>query len=244
MDARLSSRERERQICRWLDSISDEAERIFLVGDVWEFWVEWRTVVPKGSVRLLGKLAELRDKGIEIEFFTGNHDLWMRNYLTEELGILTHREPILREFFGKKMLIGHGDGLGPGDSGYKFLKKIFTNPVCQTLFRALHPDFANFLGNFWSGRSREKNFAEDLKFLGAEKEWLIQYCEQKIKAEKIDYFVFGHRHLPIDWLLSNRESRYINLGDWMRWNTFAVLDSEGIKLKIFENEPVKIFSNH
>ena len=243
IDARLTSRERERQLVRWLEKVAPEAEQIFLVGDIWEFYVEYKSVVPKGSVRLLGKLAELRDGGLDIEFFTGNHDLWMGRYFEEELGILTHRQPILREINGKTCFIGHGDGLGPGDTGYKILKKIFTNPTCQSLFRLLHPDFGGALGQFWSGKSRDKNLQEDLKFLGAEGEWLIQYCERKSRSVEVDYFIFGHRHLPIDWLLSNGKTRYVNLGDWMRWNTFAVLDGTGVSVEVFENGPVKIYKN-
>jgi UDP-2,3-diacylglucosamine hydrolase len=242
-DARLTSQERERQIVRWLDQMALDAEQLFLVGDIWEFWVEYKSVVPKGSVRLLGKLAELRDGGLNIEFFTGNHDLWMGRYFEDELGILTHRQPILREINGKSCFIGHGDGLGPGDSGYKFLKKIFTNPTCQWLFRAIHPDVGSALGQFWSGKSRVKNLTDDLLFLGEKEEWLIQFCEQQLSSFKPDYFIFGHRHLPIDWMLSNGKSRYINLGEWMRATTFAVLDETGISLQIFENESVEIYKN-
>lgn len=243
-DARLTSREREKQLVRWLDSVAPSAEKIYLVGDIWEFFVEYKSVVPKGTVRLLGKLAELRDGGLDIEFFTGNHDLWMGRYFEEELGILTHRAPILVEIHGKKCFIGHGDGLGPGDEGYKFLKKVFTNPACQSLFRLLHPDFGSALGRFWSGKSRDKNRAIDLRFLGAEGEWLIQFCEEKIRTTAVDYFIFGHRHLPIDWLLSNGKTRYLNLGEWMYGSTFAALDETGISLEIFENDAVQIYKNH
>jgi len=139
IDARLSSREREKQLVRWLEQIRKDAYSIYLVGDVFDFWFEYKTVVPKGYVRLLGKLAELRDEGIPIYFFTGNHDMWMFSYFEEELGIPIYREPIVREIMGKTFFIGHGDGLGPGDHGYKFIKRVFANPVCQWLFERLHP---------------------------------------------------------------------------------------------------------
>ncbi len=243
-DARLTSRERERKLVRWLDRAAPQAERLYLLGDVWEFFVEYRTVVPKGTVRLLGKLAELRDGGLPIEFFTGNHDLWIADYFEDELGIPTHRQPLVVELHGKRCFIGHGDGLGPGDAGYKFIKKVFTDPTCQRLFRAIHPSVGSAMGNFWSGKSREKNKASDLEFRGAEGEWLIQFCEEKLAAADVDFFIFGHRHLPIDWLLSDGKTRYANLGDWLWHDTFASLDDSGITLQTFENEPVRIYSNH
>ncbi len=242
IDARLSSRERERQILRWLDSIRDEAGEIYLVGDLFDFWFEYKTVVPKGFVRLLGKLAELRDSGIEIHYFTGNHDMWMFRYFEEELGIPTHREPIIRERNGKTFFIGHGDGLGPGDHGYKFIKRVFANPFSQWLFERLHPNFGIRLANFWSGSSRKRD-RDAGRFLGSEKEWLIAYCNRKLDQLSIDYFIFGHRHLPIDHTLKNGRSRYINLGDWMHYNSYAVFDGEELQLHFFENEEGRIFGN-
>lgn len=242
IDARLPSRERERQIVRWLDSIREDARQIFLVGDLFDFWFEYNTVVPKGYVRLLGKLAELCDSGIEIHYFTGNHDMWMFRYFEEELGIPTHRKPIIREFNGKTFFIGHGDGLGPGDHGYKMLKRVFASPVSQWLFERLHPNFGIRLAGFWSGRSRRRDPAAG-RFLGAEKEWLIAYCNRKLEKLAVDYFVFGHRHLPIDHTLKNDRSRYINLGDWMYYNSYAVFDGEELELRFFENEEGQVFGN-
>lgn len=235
IDARLTSAERERQIVRWLDQIKEEAEEIYLVGDVFDFWFEYKTVVPKGYVRLLGKLAELRDAGILIYFFIGNHDMWMFRYFEEELGIPIYRKPIVREIKGKTFFIGHGDGLGPGDHGYKMLKKVFSNPVCQWLFARLHPNFAIGLANFWSNKSREANTGEHT-FLGEEKEWLLTYVKRKVKEVPADFFVFGHRHLPIDYTLKDGKSRYINLGEWMNYNSYAVFDGEALTIKFFENE--------
>ena len=147
-DGRLPSREREKQIVRWMDAVAPNAGTIFLVGDLFDFWFEYKTVIPKGFVRLLGKIAELVDSGIELHFFTGNHDMWVFRYFEEELGVPTHRAPILRQIGGKTFLIGHGDGLGPGDHGYKFLKKVFSNRTCQWLFERLHPNFRHWAGQF------------------------------------------------------------------------------------------------
>jgi UDP-2,3-diacylglucosamine hydrolase len=240
IDARLSSREREQQLVRWLDQIREDAAAIYLVGDIFEFWFEYKTVVPKGHVRLLGKLAELSDAGIPLYFFTGNHDMWIFKYFEEELGIPTYRKPIVREIMGKTFFIGHGDGLGPGDHGYKFIKKVFSNPICQWLFERIHPNFGIGIANFWSGKSRAAQ-GEDSKFLGPDNEWLISYVKHKIKTVQADYFVFGHRHLPIDYTIEGTTSRYINLGEWMNFNSYAVFDGEDMRIAFFENENGKVY---
>ncbi len=241
VNANSTSLEREKTLARWLDMIAVDASEIYLVGDLFDFWFEYKYTVPKGFVRLLGKLAELKDKGINIEVFTGNHDMWMFGYLTDELGIPVHKQPVQKEFFGKKYFIGHGDGLGPGDHGYKFIKKVFANPVCQWLFARLHPNFSFGLANFWSGQSRISNASPD-HFLGENDEWLVQFCKETLMKTHYDCFVFGHRHLPIDFHFKNQNSRYINLGDWVRYNTYAVIDAHGIELKSWEKDS-KIFTN-
>ncbi len=228
-----SSREREHEILRWLDQIKLDAAALYLVGDVFDFWFEYQTVVPKGYTRLLGKLAELSDGGLPIYFFIGNHDMWVFRYFEEELGIKTYRKPIVEVLYGKKFLIGHGDGLGPGDHGYKFLKKIFANRLCQWLFERVHPNLGVGIANFWSQQSRRAHPAET-EFLGPEKEWLISYSNRKLDELDADYFVFGHRHLPIDYTLKNGKSRYINLGEWLHYNTYAVFDGEEMQLCSFE----------
>jgi UDP-2,3-diacylglucosamine hydrolase len=227
-----ATREREGRIVKWLDEVSADAERIYLVGDVFDFWFEYKTVVPKGNVRLLGKLAELVDKGIIIEFFTGNHDMWVFNYFEEELGIKTHRDSITINLHGKQFFIGHGDGLGPGDHGYKFIKKVFASKVCQWLFARLHPNLGVGLANFWSRKSRIATGTTEDEYLGDDKEWLVHYCNDILKTQSIDFFVFGHRHLPIEKQLNN--SLYINLGDWIKYNTYAVFDGNSLSLKKFE----------
>ena len=237
---RLPSAEREKQIVRWLDGIRNEAEALYLVGDLFDFWFEYKTVIPKGFLRLQGKLAEWREAGIPVYFFTGNHDMWMFRYFEEELGIPVFREPILREIGGKSFYIGHGDGLGPGDHGYKFLKRVFSNPLAQWMFRWIHPDIGMGLANFWSRRSREANH-DAQTFLGPEKEWLVAYCNGQLEQHPADFYIFGHRHLPIDYTLKNGSSRYINLGDWTDFNSYAVYDGTDLQISFFENPTGRAF---
>jgi UDP-2,3-diacylglucosamine hydrolase len=181
-------------------------------------------------VRILGKLAELTDSGIPIHFFVGNHDMWMKDYFQTELNIPVYFEPRPFEFNGKKFLIGHGDGLGPGDHGYKFIKKIFRNPVCQWLFGILPPYMGMGIANYFSRKSRAQTGQTEEHFLGEDKEWLIAYCREVLKKDFYDYLIFGHRHLPIDFKLDDK-SRYINLGDWIKYFSYAVFDGEEVKLK-------------
>jgi UDP-2,3-diacylglucosamine hydrolase len=228
-----SSLEREKRIVAFLDQIKNTAAMIFVVGDLFDFWFEYRTVVPKGYVRILGKLAELTDNQIPVHFFVGNHDMWMSGYFEKELNIPVHFESKVYEFNGMKILVGHGDGLGPGDHGYKFIKKVFRNPICQFLFGLLPPFFGISLANFFSKRSRIMTGTTDEKFLGEEKEWLVLYAKEKLKKEHFDFFVFGHRHLPIDFQLKEG-SRYINLGDWIKYNSYAELDGTTIQLKYYQ----------
>ncbi len=242
VNARLSSAERERQIVRWLDAISSDAEAIYFVGDVFDFWFEYRTVVPKGYVRLLGKLAELRDGGLPIYFFTGNHDMWMFRYFEQEMGIPTYRQPIVRDIHGKTFFIGHGDGLGPGDQGYKLLKKVFANPACQWLFGSIHPNIGMTLANFLSGKSRSL-YPEAPGFLGEDQEWLLAYANRKLDTIFADYFIFGHRHLPIDCVLKNGRSRYLNLGEWLHHCSYAVFDGQDVQIHFFENDQGIIHGN-
>jgi UDP-2,3-diacylglucosamine hydrolase len=221
---------RERRIVDFLERIRRDASEIFIVGDLFDFWYEYRTVVPKGFVRILGKMAEIADSGIPMHFFTGNHDMWMRGYFEQELGIPVYHEPKTFEYNGKRLLVGHGDGLGPGDHGYKFLKKVFRNRICQALFGILPPAVGVGLAGWLSRRSRAVTGGGDARFLGEENEWLIIYCREVLRTTPIDYFIFGHRHLPIDFLLDPAGSRYINLGDWIRYNTYAVLDGDRLSL--------------
>jgi len=227
-----SSLAREKTVCRWLDLIKNDAEEIYLVGDLFDFWYEYTYTVPKGFTRLLGKIAELTDSGIKVKFFTGNHDLWMKDYFEKELNVKVFHEPITREFNNKKFLIGHGDGLGPGDPGYKLLKKIFASKVCQWLFSRLHPNLAFAIARKSSKRSRIITADSDEKFLGKENEWLYLYSKNYLKNNQIDYFIFGHRHLPLELDIDGKAT-YINLGEWINYKTFAVFDGNALKLEKF-----------
>jgi len=228
------SRKREEKFIRWLDEIKKDAQILFLMGDLFDFWHEWKYVVPKGYIRVLGKIAELKDSGIAIYFFVGNHDLWMKNYFEEELGIPVYFEKRYYQISDKKFLLAHGDGLGPGDKGYKRMKKIFTNPLAQWAFRWLHPDIAMRIANYMSQKNKLISGVEDQKFLGEDKEFLIQYSKEKLKTENIDYFVFGHRHLPLIFDLE-KGAKYINLGDWIVYFTYGVYDGRSFEVKKFED---------
>lgn len=221
---------RERKFVTWLDEIKSDAAAIFLLGDLFDFWFEYKTVVPKGFTRVLGKLAEISDAGIPVYFFVGNHDLWMKDYFKTELSIPVYHEPKVFTFNDKAFLIGHGDGLGPGDKGYKRMKKVFTNPFSKWLFRWLHPDIGMRLGHYFSVKNKLISGDEDAKFLGEDNEWLVQYCKRKLETKHFDYFVFGHRHLPLEIQLNN-QSTYINLGDWIQHYTYAVFDGDNLELK-------------
>jgi len=234
-----SSLEREKLLVQFLDKIREDAAEIFLVGDMFDFWYEYRKVVPKGHVRLLGKLAELSDAGIQLHFFVGNHDMWMRDYFQQELNMPVYFEPKEFVFNEKSFLVGHGDGLGPGDHGYKRLKKVFSNPVSKWLFGILPPVAGMSLAHYMSRRSRAQTGSSEEVFLGEEKEWLIIYCKEVLAQKKIDFFVFGHRHLAIDYRL-NEQSRYINLGDWIRYFTYAVFDGGKLELKSYAGKEEKI----
>jgi len=223
---------REKKIVSFLESIRATAAAIFIVGDIFDFWFEYKNVVPKGYVRLLGKMAELTDAGIPVHVFVGNHDMWMSGYFEQEMNIPVYHEPREFSWNNKQFLIGHGDGLGPGDYGYKFIKKIFRNPVCKKLFGLLHPAVGIALANYFSRKSREKTGNADEIFLGEDKEWLIIYAKEVIKTVPYDYLIFGHRHFPLDFKLSDK-SRYINLGDWIRNFTYAEFNGTDLILKTF-----------
>jgi UDP-2,3-diacylglucosamine hydrolase len=231
----ITSRTREKLFVQWLEEIKHDAKEIFILGDIFDFWHEYHLVIPKGFTRIQGKIAELCDSGIPIHVFTGNHDLWMFGYLEKELGVMLHTRPIQQEFNGKRFYIGHGDGLGPGDHGYKFIKKVFNNRLCQFFFRWIHPDVGIKIANYFSYKSRYGNEGEkELEsFKGEENEWLIKYCKRKLENEHFDFFLFGHRHLPLD-IQVNNTSRYINTGDWLDYNSYAVFDGENLQLKYYK----------
>ncbi|WDF68243.1 UDP-2,3-diacylglucosamine diphosphatase [Sphingobacterium oryzagri] len=223
-----TSRAREQRIVAWLDTIKHDAKALYLVGDIFDFWFEYSTVVPKGFMRFFGKLAEIADLGVEIIFFKGNHDMWMFQYLKDELDATIIDDELILHLDGRRFYIHHGDGLGPGDAKYKFLKKIFRSRICQWLFARLHPNLGIGIAHRWSQHSRASSGTEE-RFLGEDREWLIQYAKDYLKKESVDYFIFGHRHLPYDVTL-NGNSRIVNLGEWIHYFTYAVWDGQQLVL--------------
>ncbi len=224
---------REQKFVAWLDEIKTDAEALFLLGDLFDFWFEYKTVVPKGFVRVLGKLAAIKDAGIPIYFFVGNHDLWMTDYFEKELKIPVYYDNQEFTFNNKTFLIGHGDGKGPGDIGYKRMKKVFTNPVSKWFFRWLHPDIGVRLAQNLSVKNKLISGDNDVKFLGEDNEWLILYAKRKLETKHFNYLIFGHRHLPM--IVSvGQNADYVNLGDWISYFTYGVFDGETFELKTFE----------
>lgn len=227
------SLKREKLIVKWLDEISLDAKEIYLVGDLFDFWFEYKHAIPKGFVRLQGKIAELTDKGIGIFLFKGNHDMWIFDYIPKELGVKILDGNVIKIFNDKKFFIGHGDGLGPGDYGYKIIKRIFANKLCQWAFARLHPNLGMGIANYWSRKSRKVNAGYDEKFLGEENEWLAIFAKDFLEKEHVDYFIFGHRHLPLEIKLKSN-STYINLGEWINYNSYAVFNGEKLELKYYK----------
>lgn len=228
-----ASREREEKVVKWLDEIKEDASHIFFVGDIFDFWMEYKYCVPKGFIRFLGKLAQLKDQGIAISFFTGNHDMWMQDYFPKELGIPVYKKPMIFSCADKLFYVGHGDGLGPGDHFYKFLKVLFASSFCLWLFKRLHPNLGMGIANYWSGKSRSGKRENEEVFKG-EDEWLWQFCiEENTKAHH-DFYVFGHRHLPLDLPVGDDGSRYINLGEWISQYRYASFDGKSLDLKSYD----------
>jgi len=224
---------REKKVVSWLSSIQETAAHIFILGDIFDFWFEYRYTIPKGFTRLLAQFIHLRDQGIPITFFTGNHDMWMFGYFEEEFNIQIFKKPVTFILNNKKFLIGHGDGLGPGDRRYKIIKKIFENKTAQWVFQWIHPNFGIRLARYWSKRSRHRNLIKDQKFHGDD-EWLLNFCKKTEDHIHHDFYIFGHRHLPLD-IQINSKSRYINTGDWINSYTFVEFDGEDVSLKNYEN---------
>ena len=227
-----NNREREKLFVSWLDEIKKDASALFLMGDIFDYWFEYKTVVPRGFTRTLGKLAEIADSGIPVHFFTGNHDVWVFDYLPSELGVHVHREEMRVTFSGKKFFLAHGDGLDPFDKGYHLLKKLFTNRFLQWLFSWLHPNWGVALAHAWSKKSRLTK-GMFVPFHGEEKEGLYLFAKSTLEDEEVDYFIFGHRHLLLD-LPIGKNTRYINLGDWISHFSYGVFDGEKFELKTYK----------
>ena len=224
---------REKLFISWLDKIKTDAQVIFLLGDLFDFWFEYYKSVPKGFTRVLGKLAELSDSGIKIYFFVGNHDYWTRDYFQKEIGMEVLKKPTEFKINNKLFFIGHGDGLGPGDFKYKFLKRIFRNPLFIFLFRINYPWFGIPLGNFFSRKNKILS-GNNIKFKSKENEILYHFCKKKLNVKHYDFFVFGHRHLPLKIELSNN-SYYFNTGDWINHYSFLHFKDDSLELKYFKN---------
>ncbi len=226
------SLETERKLCRWLDMAKQDARAIYLLGDIFDYWFEYKNVVPKGFTRVLGKLAEITDSGVDVHFLIGNHDIWLTDYLTKECGMILHFNPLIIDLNGNKFFIAHGDGLGDDSKAFKFLRKIFHSKFLRKCFSAVHPRWTIPLAHAWSNHSREAGGIEE--YLGEENEHLVCFAKQKTtEIPDIDYFIFGHRHIMLDLPLNNR-SRIVILGDWIRYFSYAVYDGEDIKLAQFE----------
>lgn len=240
-DAHLGSlatkhrRMQERMLVDFLDSIKDKASAIYFLGDIFDFWFEYKTVVPKGYTRFLGKVSELTDHGVEIHYFIGNHDIWCKDYLAQECGVIMHFEPLTTEIYGSEFFLAHGDGLGDNDRKFRFLRSVFHNKFCQMLFASIHPRWGVDFGLRWAKHSRLKRVdGREPDYMGEDKEYLVLFAKNYLKSHpNINYFLFGHRHIELDLQLS-RSSRMLILGDWLHFFTYAVYDGENLFLENFE----------
>ncbi len=232
---RVAGRYRELLFAAWLDSIANDVEELYLLGDIFDFWFEYKHVVPRGFTRIIGRLAQLHDKGIKVHYFTGNHDLWVRDYLVVEAGVILHRQPFTTQLMGKTFYMAHGDGLGNGDFGYKMLKWIFTNRVLHWLFSRLHPNFAVGLAHAWSNKSRyAKGIVADT--LDTKKDILLNYARQMESQQHFDFYIFGHRHRPVNIEIGNKKARFVNLGDWLTHFSFGTFDGNDFKIAFFNDQ--------
>lgn len=235
-DAHLGSgsdtKERERQLCEWLDTIRPDCRRLFLLGDMFDFWFTYRHLVPRGHTRLLGRLADMADSGVEVHFFTGNHDMWVFDYLEKECGIVTHEEPAVFDIDGKRFLIGHGDGLGPTDPGFRFIRHFFRSRICQRLFVMLPSRLTFGIAHRWSASNKRLHARQDtLHYLGDDREGIVIYCKERLERERFDYCVFGHRHTPLTMPLTD-SCTYLNTGDWLLNRNYAVFSPESGELTL------------
>lgn len=231
----INSHETERKLCRFLDKAKQDAKAIYLVGDIFDYWFEYKNVIPQGFTRTLGKISEITDSGIEVHFFIGNHDIWLRDYLQKECGVIVHRIPLITNIFDKKLFIAHGDGLGDKSLSFRLLRKMFHSKFLRFIFASVHPRWTVGLAHIWSAHSRESGEIAD--YLGEDKEFLIQFAKEEIiRQPDIDYFIFGHRHILHEFELPNK-ARVIHLGDWISHFSYAVLDKTGITLMKFEEVP-------
>lgn len=239
-DAHLGSRAiahgrtQERRLVNFLDSIKHNAAAVYLLGDIFDFWYEFKLVVPKGYTRFLGKISELTDLGVEVHFFIGNHDIWCGDYLEKECGVTVHRQPLTCEIYGKEFFLAHGDGLGDTDAKFKLLRAMFHSSFLQRMFSMIHPRWSIELGLEWAKHSRLKRAGEgEPQYMGEEGEPLVLFTKNYLKDHPdINYFIYGHRHIMLDLMLS-RSSRMLILGDWVKEFSYAVFDGENMFLEQF-----------
>ena len=228
----------EKKLVRWMDSIKADCEALYLLGDMIDFWFEHKLVVPKGYARFFGKIAEFTDSGIPVYWFTGNHDIWLFNYVQKELGVIVYNDALEIVLHGKKFYMAHGDGLGDPSLQFRILRKIFHNRFCEILFGTLHPRLSIGFGLAWAKRSRLKREKEPEVYLGEDNEYLIQFAKAhavKSRENAADFYVFGHRHILLDLMISSK-SRVIILGDWIHHFSYGEFDGKDFRLKIFEKE--------
>jgi UDP-2,3-diacylglucosamine hydrolase len=230
-------REREQKLVRWLTSIQDNASDIYLLGDIFDFWYEYKYVIPKGFVRLLGKLAELSDKGVQLHFFIGNHDIWVRDYFEKELGMNVYLYDTVQEINGKRFYLAHGHRTGYRPWIVKLMHYVFHAGWVRRLYNCIHPTINYWFGLKWSKNNRlYKHKQEEAEYLGEDKEFLVQFAKEYSKTHpEIDYFIFGHRHVMLDLMLS-KTARVVYLGDWISHFSYAVFDEDGLRLEMYEEK--------
>lgn len=234
-------RTQERRLVRFLDDIKDKAAAVYMLGDMFDFWFEWKNVVPKGYTRFLGKISELTDLGVEVHFFTGNHDIWAFDYLESECGVILHHKPLTTEIYGKEFMIAHGDGMGDPSKSFKLIRSIFHNKACQWLFgNLLHPDWAMWFGLSWARNSRLKHGNSEPPYMGENKEHLVIYTKEYMKEHpSVDFYIYGHRHIDLDLMLS-KKSRMMILGDWITQFSYAVWDGEHLYMENYIEGETKL----
>ncbi len=229
----------EKRLVRWLDSIKHDAKTLYLLGDIFDFWFEYKYVVPRGFTRFLGKISEMSDMGIEIHFFIGNHDIWIFDYLTKETGAIVHKKPYITEIEGKKFFLAHGDGLGDKSKSFKLIRYIFHNRLCQILFASIHPRWSIGFAHIWSRHSRQQGLKEPAGYFGEDKEHLVLFAKEYLQQDSgIDYFIFGHRHILLDLMLS-KKNRMMIIGDWIQYYSYAVFDGNEMLLEQFDSDITK-----
>jgi len=236
-----NNKEREMLFANWLRSIRNDVGTLFLMGDFFDFWFEYKKVIPKGFVRSLGALAELCDSGVTVHFFTGNHDIWAFDYLSEEIGMHVHTDPVRMDFYGKSFFLSHGDDLGKKDFGYQFIKNLFHNRLAQWIFAKIHPDPAIRLAHYWSKKSRLSHKISDQGFKGLDSEDQFLFAKSVLKKAHYDYFVFGHRHIELNAPIEDN-SRLVILGDWIRLFSYGIFDGNEFRIEHIKEEKLKEYS--